>query len=42
VLVFDDKLMQIIPEEISAHSSTIAIVDAKEGAFWPMLLLEIL
>ena len=42
MLIFDNELMQIIPKEICAHSSSMPIIDAKKRAFWPMLLFKVL
>jgi hypothetical protein len=42
VLILDDELMEVVSEEVSADSSTMAVIDAKERALWPLLALVIL
>ena len=42
VLIFDDELMQIVSQEISAYSSSMPVIDAEEGALWPLLALIVL
>ena len=42
MLVLDNELMQIVPKEVSANSTTVAIVDSEKRAFWPVLRFKIL
>lgn len=36
----NDKLVKLITEEISTSRSSMAIIDSKEGALWPLLILR--
>lgn len=37
VLVLDDELVEVVPEEVGTDMTTVSIVDPEEGAFWPLL-----
>jgi len=41
-LILNDELMEVVSKEICANMSSMAIIDAKEGAFWPFTTTELL
>jgi len=40
-ILFDHKVVQLVPQELSALLATMPVVYAKEAAFWPVFIFSV-